>query len=77
MYARRAGLPLILVLRPSQLFRPMVGDFYFYFFQPLGQMPTNHWYKGRHLTLEDVSNFVVLDEDIHLYCVLCPLLVRR
>jgi threonine aldolase len=33
--------------------------------------PTNHGTKGHHLTLEDVSNFIVLDEDIHLYYSLC------
>jgi hypothetical protein len=24
-------------------------------------------YKGQHLTLEDVSDFIVMDDDIHLY----------
>ena len=28
---------------------------------------TNRGYKGHHLTLEDIQNFIVLEEDIHLY----------
>lgn len=38
---------------------------------PLARTPTNSDTKGRHLTLEDVSNFIVLDEDIHLCYPLC------
>lgn len=32
---------------------------------------TNSVTKGRHLTLEDVSKFIVLDEDNHLYYSVC------
>jgi hypothetical protein len=44
----------------------MVSDRFF----PTSPDPNQPWRKGRHLTLKDIQNFIVLDEDIHLYALL-------
>lgn len=60
---KRAGLPLIPALRPSQSFLPMVGHYSTFLKFPFARLTGS---QGRHLTLEDIQKFIVLDDNIHL-----------